>query len=230
MRLDWGTPGERFYEQGVDHGVLYVNGQGFAWPGLVSVSESLSGGNAKSYYLDGYKYVNVAANEDFGAVIEAFSSPPQFAQCEGSTIVNGLVVTQQPRKQFGFSYRSKVGNDTDGTDHGYKIHLIYNALTEPSESKHETVKLDNSVSTRSWTITTRPPMASGIRPTAHFIIDSSLTSPAILETIETVLYGSADTLAFMPTVQALFDIFGGLAYDAGDIDADFSDTLDGGTP
>lgn len=229
-RLDWGKIGERFYEQGVDRGVLYVNGQGFAWPGLVSVSESLSGGEAQPHYVDGYKYANVASNEDFGAVIEAYSSPAEFAQCEGVTVINGLLVTQQPRKPFGFSYRSKVGNDVDAINHGYKIHLIYNALVSPSENKYSTIGSNTNPNTRSWTVSTRPPNATNIKPTAHFVIDSRLTDPTILATVEDVLYGNADLWPSLPTVAGLFDVFGGLVYDAGDIDAEFSDTLDGGRP
>jgi hypothetical protein len=229
-RLDWGAIGERFYDQGVDRGVLYVNGQGFAWPGLVSVSESPSGGQEKSYYIDGYKYASTTSSEEFGAVIEAYSSPAEFAQCEGDTIVNGLIATQQPRKPFGLCYRSGVGNDTDGTYHAYKIHLIYNALAAPSNRKHSTIGKNSTPDTRSWTITTRPPNASNIRPTAHFVIDSRLTEPTLLASVEDVLYGSADNWPSLPTVPALFDIFGGLEYDAGNIDSDFSNTLDGGRP
>jgi hypothetical protein len=232
VRLDWGTPGERFYEQGVDRGVLYIGGQGYAWSGLVSVSESIQGGDAKPYYMDGIKYANISAAEEFEAAIEAFSSPPEFAPCDGNAVIqNGLIATQQPRRPFDFSYRTLIGNDIDQLNHGYKIHLVYKALAAPSNVKYTTIGDKSTPDTRSWNITTLPPSLAGIRPTSHFVIDSRSTDPAILVQIESVLYGDADNDAAIPTVTALLSIFGGAAgeFDAGDIDTTGIEFLDGGT-
>jgi hypothetical protein len=229
-RLTWDGMGQRIYELGVDHGVLYLAGQGYSWPGLVSVSESLSGGDAKPYYIDGYKYANIAAAEEFGATIEAFSCPPEFAPCDGAAeIHNGLIATQQPRKSFGFSYRTKIGNDIQGDDFGYKIHLVYNALAAPSGQKFTSQGQNDSPATRSWAITTKPPVISGYRPTAHFVIDSRSTPADTLATIEDLLYGTDTADAVMPTVAALLTIFGTPVYDSGTPDDLDAVILDGGT-
>jgi hypothetical protein len=233
MRLAWDTPGERVYEQGVDRGVLYVGGQGYAWSGLVSVSESIQGGQAKPYYMDGIKYANVSASEEFQATIEAFSSPPEFAPCDGNAMLqNGLFATQQPRRQFDLSYRTRVGNDLDGTDHAYKIHLVYKALAAPSNQKYLTIGANATPSTRSWAITTLPPLVTGIRPTSHFVIDSRTTDPAVLTELEDILYGNIDDEASMPTVAALLSLFSApdFDYDAGDVDTTGLEILDGGAP
>jgi hypothetical protein len=207
-RLNWDAVGERFYETGVDRGVLYVDNSGFAWPGLISVNESPSGGEAKPYYIDGFKYLNIAAAEEFEATIEAFYSPPEFRPCDGKVAIhNGLFATQQPRKQFSFSYRTKIGNDTDGPDHGYKIHLVYGALAAPSERTNTTLSDSAEPGAYSWGITTRPPVIAGMRPTAHFIIDSRFTSEVVLVEIEALLYGSEAFSAQLPSVTELIEIF-----------------------
>jgi hypothetical protein len=230
-KLDWDTVGERFYEQGVDRGVLYIAGQGYAWSGLVSVSESLSGGEAKPFYIDGFKYANVAGSEEFGATIEAFSYPPEFALCDGiAQIHNGLSATQQPRKPFDFSYRTRIGNDVDGFDHGYKIHLIYRALAAPSAQKFASLGAKDVPDTRSWSVTTMPPAISGYRPTSHFVIDSRSTPDDTLTTIEELLYGTDTANAVMPTVGALLSLFGTPVYDEGAPAVVDDVILDGGTP
>jgi hypothetical protein len=232
VRLDWGSQGERFFEQGIDRGVLYVGGRGYAWTGLVSVSESIQGGQTKSYYLDGVKYANAPSSEEFEATIEAFSSPPEFAPCDGSAIIqNGLIATQQPRRSFDFSYRTRIGNGVDGIEHGYKIHLVYRALAEPANHKYVTIGANTSPSTRSWSITTLPPIVSGYRPTAHFVIDSRTVDPDVLATVENILYGDADSDPTIPSVPELMEIFGVVISDAGfAFDEEFADILDGGTP
>lgn len=230
-RLSWDTVGERFYEQGVDRGVLYVYGQGYAWSGLVSVSESLSGGEPRPFYVDGYKYANLAASEEFGATIEAFSSPAEFALCDGSAIIhNGLIITQQPRRPFDFSFRTKIGNDVNGVDYAYKIHLVYGALAAPSGQKFTSLGQSDSPDTRSWQVTTRPPLITGYRPTSHFIIDSRETPVDILSTVEDLLYGTESATAVMPTVPALLALFGTPIYDEGLPNAVDDLILDGGTP
>jgi hypothetical protein len=232
VRLAWDTPGERFYEQGVDRGVLYVGGQGYAWSGLVSVSESIQGGQAKPYYIDGIKYSNLSSAEEFAATIEAFSAPAEFAPCDGYALIqNGLIATNQRRRSFDFSYRTLVGNDVKQLQYGYKIHLVYKALAAPSNAKYSTLGQNNTPNTLSWGITTLPPLASGFRPTSHFIIDSQTTDPDILAQIEGILYGDDDSDAMIPTVPALITIFGGTVseFDAGDVDTTGIDFLDGGT-
>lgn len=211
-KVSWNEVGQRFYEAGTDRGVLYLEGKpGVPWNGLVGVSESAIGGDAKPYYMDGFKYLNVAAAEEYGATISAFGSPSEFAVCDGTGYIhNGLFATQQPRKQFGFSYRSLIGNDIDGVDHGYKIHIVYNALAAPAERAYSTIGDDVSPLTLSWAITTNPPLLSGIKPTAHFVIDSRLTPPRLLDTIEGILYGTAAEDARLLTAEELNALFNSL--------------------
>jgi hypothetical protein len=208
-RLSWNAPGERFYETGVSRGVLYTEGSdGVAWVGLISVAESPSGGEPRPYYIDGYKYLNLSSAEEFAATISAFGSPPEFEPCDGTkAIQNGLFVTNQPRKQFGLSYRTQVGNDTNGPDHGYKIHIVYNALASPPQRNYSSI--DDSVRplTLEWSITTLAPMITGYKPTAHMVIDTRYTSLGLLGTIEDILYGNESTAPRLPDVDELIAIF-----------------------
>lgn len=211
MRLDWTAAGERFFESGIDRGVLYINGSGFAWPGLISVAESPVGGGPQPFYIDGIKYVNLAAAEEFSATINAYFSPAEFNPCDGTVSVsNGLFATQQPRSQFDLSYRTKVGNDTDGSDHAYKIHLVYAALAAPSNRTNASLGGSaTSASSYSWQITTLPPLGAGVKPTSHFIVDSRLTPTDTLASIEDILYGSSSAMARIPSVQELVSLFNG---------------------
>lgn len=211
-RVSWNDVGQRFYEAGTDRGVLYLAGQaGVPWNGLVGVNENSSGGEPKAYYLDGYKYLNVATSEEYAATINAFTSPREFDACDGTAAIqNGLFATQQPRKNFGFSYRTLVGNDVDGLNLGYKIHIVYNALASPAQRSYKTNGDSAAPLTLDWSITTLPPRLTGIRPTAHFIIDSRLTPPRLLESIENILYGSNTSDARLPTAEELSDLFTGL--------------------
>jgi hypothetical protein len=231
-RLVWDAVGERFYETGVDHGVLYIGTAGYAWPGLVSVTESTAGGEPRPYYVDGFKYLNLAAAEEFEATIEAFSAPPEFAPCDGiNTMYAGLLITNQPRRAFGFSYRTKIGNDVDGSDHAYKLHLVYNALAAPSEQAYSTLSDQAEAPTRSWKLTTLAPKIYGYRPTAHFVVDSRNTPSATLTELEDFLYGTDTTASAMPTVRELMELFGAPVYDGGEITVPEPDTiLDGGLP
>jgi hypothetical protein len=193
-RLEWGKVGDRFYETGVDRGVLYPElGPGVVWNGLVSVSEETSGGDLESFYFDGVKYLDIVANEDFQATIEAFSAPPEFAACEGNKMLSpGLFATQQPRRTFGMSWRTLIGNDLQGTDHGYKLHIVYGATAAPSSRSYQTLSSSAEPETRQWTVSTVPPPANTYKPTAHFVIDSTKIDPYLLGNIETLLYGSED--------------------------------------
>lgn len=208
-RLSWSALSERYFEGGVDRGVLYIGvDAGVSWPGLISVSESPRGGEARPYYLDGVKYLNLASKEEFEATINAFSAPKEFAPCDGvSSIQNGLFATQQPRKAFSFSYRTRVGNDTEGKEHGYKIHLVYNALAGPSERNNSTLGDSVEPNTYTWQITTLPPSLTGRKPTAHFVIDSRYTPRVLLSTIEDILYGSDAAEARLPMVSELITMF-----------------------
>lgn len=209
MRLTWDSPGERFYESGVDQGVLYLpSTAGVPWSGLISVSENPTGGEAKPYYLDGLKYLNIASAEEFEATITAFNSPPEFAVCDGyAPIHRGLLVTHQRRTSFGFTYRVKVGNDTVGEDFGYKIHIVYNALAEPSERTNESSAEIVKPSTFSWKISTLPPDVTGYKPTAHYVIDSRSTPAGLLMKIEDILYGNDSAEARLPYASELVEIF-----------------------
>lgn len=208
-RLAWGALTERFFETGVDRGVLYVGvSAGVPWNGLVSVSESPTGGEAKPAYIDGYKFRNVASSEEFEATLEALMSPKEFDPCDGSVSTqNGLIATQQPRRSFHLSYRTKVGNAVDGADHAYKIHLVYNALAAPSQRTNTTLSGSQGLNSLSWSLTTRPPSVVGYKPTSHWIIDSRDTPTELLSAIEDILYGAASAAPRMPTAQELASIF-----------------------
>lgn len=207
-RLEWGHPGSREYETGVDRGVLYLSGQaGVAWPGLTSVETSPVGGSSKSYYLDGEKYLLASSAEEYSATINAFTYPPEFAQCDGSVSVRtGLLLTQQRRKMFGFSYRTMIGNDLN-PEHGYKIHLVYNALAEPSSRNHETTGDNSEPSQFSWSISTKAPVLPGYKRTAHFEIDSRTTDRNVLQLVESVLYGSDEEVPRLPTLPELIEMY-----------------------
>lgn len=204
----WDAVGERYFETGVDRGVLYLDNAGVAWNGLISVTENSSGGEPQPYYVDGYKYINIAAAEEFEATIQAFSAPREFGVCDGTVEYRaGLFITQQRRRPFGLSYRTKLGNDVDGSDHGYKIHLVYNALAAPSERNNQTIKSSPEPTTLSWAITTTPPRLSALKPTAHFVIDSTRTDPEVLADLEELLYGTASTDPDFPTPEELIELF-----------------------
>lgn len=207
--LEWGTSGQRFFEVGTDRGVLYpTTGDGVAWNGLMSVSESPTGGDPRPYYIDGFKYLNLATSEEFAATIEAFSAPSEFDICDGTaSIHNGLFVTQQRRQQFGFSYRTKVGNDEEGLNLGYKIHLVYNALAGPVQRNNVTINDSAEPLTLSWDITTAPMEISGFKPSAHFIIDSRKTPKSVLSLIEDVIYGTSISAPRLPSVEELVYLF-----------------------
>lgn len=208
-RLIWGAAGERFFETGLDRGVLYLpSDPGVVWNGLISISESPDGGEAKPYYLDGIKYLNVSASEEYAATISAYFYPREFGVCDGQvSIQNGLIATQQPRKSFGLSYRTRVGNDVVSSDFSYKIHLVYNALAEPSSRQNSTLGGSTDPSSFSWVISTKPPTITGYKPTAHLVIDARFTDPTILATVEDILYGTETDLARLPDPDELIAIF-----------------------
>ena len=198
--LTWDGVGEKLYESGVDRGVLYIPSvtgvydTGFAWNGLVSVTESPTGAEPNKQYADNIVYLNLLSAEEFGGTIEAFTYPPEFGQCDGSVEPEpGVVVGQQSRKSFGMCFRTKIGNDTDGQDHGYKLHLVYGALVSPSEKAFTTINESPEAITFSWEFTTTPAPVTGFRPTSLITIDSTLVDSADLTALEVILYG--DTVA-----------------------------------
>lgn len=197
FNIKWDETGEHLYETGVDRGVLYVmdsNGAyptGVAWNGLTSVSESPSGAEATALYADNIKYLNLISAEEFGATIEAYTYPDDFALCDGSaSIGTGIMIGQQPRKTFGLCYRTKIGNDVDGESHGYKLHLIYGCLASPSQRQYQTINDSPSAITFSWEVKTTPVNVTGKKPTAIVTIDSTKASSSAMTAIETVLYGT----------------------------------------
>lgn len=199
-QLKWDQLGERVYETGVSKGVLYpqVNGaypKGVAWNGLTNVNESPSGAEPTPLYADNIKYLNLMSAEDFGATVEAFTYPDEFAECNGEkSLATGVQVGQQKRKAFGMSYQTKVGNDTD-PDAGYKLHLVYGALAKPSEKSYGTVNDSPEAITFSWELTTTPVEVPGMKPTAIITIDSTKVDAAKLAALEEILYGKEAVLA-----------------------------------
>ena len=198
-KIVWDKTGERLYETGVKNGVLYLqtNGvynNGVAWNGLTAVTESPSGAEATALYADDMKYLNLYSAEEFGATIEAYTYPDEFAECDGSKeLVDGVVIGQQTRKVFGLCYRTVIGNDTDGEAHGYKLHIIYGAMASPSEKAYATINDSPEAITFSWEITTTPVNVAGAKPTASVVIDSTKADPTKLAALETILYGKDPT-------------------------------------
>jgi hypothetical protein len=213
--LTWDDVGARLFETGVDRGVLYiptagVYDTGYAWNGLTAVTETPTGAEATAQYADNIKYLNLISAEDFGGTIEAFTYPPAFAQCDGTAYPQtGVAVGQQSRKGFGFVFRTRLGNDTNGTDNGYKLHLVYGALAAPSEKAYATINDSPEAMTFSWEFTTTPVSVTGLKPTALLTIDSTKVSAAGLTTLENFLYGTAGTNARLPLPDEVIAIFAG---------------------
>ena len=208
-KLNWDVQGERYYETGVSKGVLYPfkegkYSKGVAWNGLTAVTESPSGAEPTPLYADDIKYLNLLSNEEFAATVEAYTYPDEFAECDGSAeIAVGVSAGQQKRIPFGMSYVTKIGNDTDGQDHGYKIHLIYGALAAPTQKSYATVNDNPEAITFSWELSTTPVEVPNLKPTACITIDSTKVEPAKLKKIEDKLYGTESEEATLPTPTEL---------------------------
>lgn len=211
VALTWDGTGERLYETGVDRGVLYpmtssgTYGTGVAWNGLTAVNETPSGGEMNAQYADNIKYANIMSAEEFGGTIEAFTYPDEFAECDGTASpTEGLTIGQQPRKAFGLSYRTKIGNDVDGVDHGYKLHLVYGATVSPSEKAYSTINDSPEAMTFSWEFTTNAVSAgSTYKPTSILTIDSTKVDSAKLATLEATLYGAEAAEPTLPLPEAV---------------------------
>lgn len=204
-KLAWDAIGEHYYETGVDHGVLYPqasNGtypNGVAWNGLTNVSESPSGAEATDLWADNIKYLSMRSAEEFGATIEAYTYPDEFALCDGSAaLVTGAYIGQQPRKTFGLCYRTVVGNDTELDNHGYKLHLIYGCSASPSEKAYQTINDSPEAITFSWEMTTVPVPVTGHKPTASIVIDSTKVDSAKLQDLLDALYGTDNADPYLP--------------------------------
>ena len=212
--LTWDQVGERLYEVGVDHGVLYlpdaagVYNTGFAWNGLTTVTESPSGAEASPQYADNIKYLNLISAEEFGCTIEAFTYPEEFGECDGTALPSpGLAVGQQGRKMFGLSYRTRKGNDIDGTEFGYKLHLVYGCQAAPSEKAYSTINDSPEALAFSWEVTTTPVPVTDYKPTSLIVVDSTVVDAADLLALENLLYGQAATEPALPTPDAVLTLF-----------------------
>lgn len=205
--LTWDAVGEHLYETGVDQVALFVMngntyGDGVAWNGVTAITESPSGADATDIYADNIKYLSLRSAENFGATIEAYSSPDEFDQCDGmATPATGVTIRQQTRKPFGLAYRTLVGNDTQSNDHGYQIHLIYNATAAPSEKAYQTVNESPEAITLSWELSTTPIAIADhpeLKPTAHITIDSTKVDSTKLKSFLAIVYGSDQANARLP--------------------------------
>ena len=198
-KLVWDQAGERKYETGVDHAVLYPPHQtGVAWNGLTAVNESPSGAEPSAIYADNIKYLNLMSEEEFAATIEAYTYPDEFEACDGSKeIEEGVTIGQQTREHFGFCYRTLIGNDEDGRDHGYKIHIVYDCLASPSEVGNNTVNESPEAASLSWEISTTKVDIPGYKPSATLVIDSTKVAKDKLAKIEEKLYGGYSTESTM---------------------------------
>lgn len=204
-KIVWDAVGEHIFETGVRNGVLYLKdaqgayNTGVAWNGLTSVSESPEGAEATDLYADDIKYLTLMSAENFKATIEAYTYPPEFEECDGSaSIATGVVIGQQTRKPFGLCYRTSIGNDTDGNEHGYKLHIVYGCQASPSEKQYSTINDSPEAITFSWEVNTTPVNVNGKKPTATLIIDSTKADKAKLTALEAILYGSESTEPRLP--------------------------------
>jgi hypothetical protein len=214
--LTWDQVGERLYETGVDHGVLYIPDEvgvyslGVVWNGLTTVTESPTGAEPNAQYADNIKYLNLISAEEFGATIEAFTYPDEFAQCDGTAMPEpGVAVGQQSRKMFGLSYRTLVGNDVDGTDFGYKLHLLYGCQAAPSEKAYATINDSPEALAFSWDVTTSPVPVTDYKPTSLLVVDSTVVDAAALASLEALLYGAGAIAAALPMPDAVIALFAG---------------------
>lgn len=214
--LTWDQVGERTYETGVDHGVLYLPDNvgnyenGVAWNGLTTITESPSGAEASAQYADNIKYLNLISAESFGATIEAFTYPDEFAECDGTAEPEpGVAIGQQGRKPFGLCYRTRVGNDLEGPGHGYKLHLLYGCQAAPSEKAYGTMNDSPEAIAFSWDVTTSPVPVTGFEPTALITIDSTKVDPTALGLLEDALYGDEATDPRLPLPNEVLAMFSG---------------------
>lgn len=214
-KIVWDRIGEKVYETGTKHGVYYPidsDGKytgGVAWNGLSAVTDSPSGAEANAIYADDIKYLNLMSAEEYGATIEAYTYPDEFAESDGSAyLAKGIKIGQQKRKTFGFSYTTTIGNDVEGDDFGYKIHLVYGCLASPSEKAYQTINDSPEAVTFSWEISTTPVEVPGYKPTAVLEIDSTKTDSETLKKLEEILYGSENAEPRLPLPEEIIALVG----------------------
>lgn len=213
-RLVWDAVGERLFETGVKQCVLYpidkISGtynKGVAWNGVTSVSESPSGAEATDLYADDAKYLSLLSAETFGCTVEAYTYPEEFEACDGTAqLTPGVTIGQQARSVFGLCYRTTVGNDVDGNDHGYKLHIIYGCKATPSEKSYSSINDSPEAITFSWTVNTTPVSVEGFKPTASLVIDSTKVDKSKLSKLEDVLYGSESADPRLPLPNEIVGI------------------------
>lgn len=211
-KIIFDNTGEKIYETGVDHCVLYVrNGNayetGVAWNGITAINESPSGAEATPIYADNIKYLNIVSGEDFGATIEAYTYPDEFTECDGSAeIIEGVKIGQQTRKPFALCYRTLIGNDVAGTGHGYKLHFIYNAQAAVSAKNYKTINESPEAMSFSWEISTTPEVVEGFKPTATVTVDSTKVDATKLKALEDKIYGTESSEPTMPTISEIVSL------------------------
>jgi hypothetical protein len=213
-KLVWDKIGERHYETGVKNVVLYPQEsgaypQGVAWNGVTSISENPSGAESTPLYADDIKYLNLVSNEEFGCTIEAYESPVEFDQCDGTaSIAEGVMIGQQTRKAFGLAYKTTIGNDVEGANYGYKLHIIYGGIAAPSSKSYTSISDSPEAMTLSWEVSTTPVAVTGHKPTATITIDSTKVDAEKLAALEAVLFGSDDAEAKLPLPDEIMTILG----------------------
>lgn len=209
-RIVWGQTGERYFETGIDRGVFYpLIGPGVPWNGLISVKETPDNGEVIAYYLDGIKFLDSPNSEDFSGSIEAYNYPKEFAKYDGvATIGSVLSIAQQPRKSFGLTYRTKIGNDVLGPEVGYKLHLVYNCLVSPTDKAHDTNTETIEPLQYNWGFSTTPVIISGYRPSAHLVVES--TNLEFITALEDLLYGTDVTNPSLPGPNAVIALLASL--------------------
>ena len=212
-KIKWDETGEKIYETGVKNGVLYLPNEtgvydtGVAWNGLTAVTESPSGAESTPLYADDIKYVELQSAEDFGATLECYTYPDEFAECDGSAeVAPGVIIGQQNRKTFGLCYRTTLGNDVKGNEFGYKLHLIYGAKASPSEKSYSTINDSPEAITFSYEITTTPVNVTGHKPTASLTINSTKVEAGKLQQLEALLYGGDSTEAKLPLPDEVINL------------------------
>lgn len=225
-KIVWDETGKRYYEAGVRQAVLYPQSSdgtypsGVAWNGVTAVTESPSGAEASPLYADDIKYLNLMSAEEFAATIEAYTYPDEFAQCDGSSeLTIGVAIGQQKRKAFGLCYRTALGNDVEGADFGYKLHIIYGCMATPSEKGYSTINNDPDAIAFSWEVSTTPVNVTGFKPTASLTINSTKVDADKLKALEKILYGSdagpsgtpTAVVARLPLPDEIATLMGGVA-------------------
>lgn len=211
VALNWNQPGQKFYEAGVDRGVLYpLMGLPVVWNGLVSVNEVKVGGEQKPVYMDGVKIFDIIQNEDFQADVTAFSSPVSFQPLDGIvSIAPGLFATQQPRSTFNFCYRTRIGNDLKREEFGYKIHFVYNVTASPTTRENQSLSDSTNVNPLTWSFHTVPPKSLIYKPTSHLVVDVSALTPTRKTNLENYIYGTSTNNPTFPTQATLIALITG---------------------